>query len=145
MFFRGWTTDMVYTRLVVISLCVFSVLLVVSCSEENPPREEIPLVKDALARLELAVKSKNLAGIDSLLVPETRRLGYSAGQIAVDVYLDTVDGSFYTFGKREFFYTKDKATVSCRVMADSGDTGRAAEITLVNKRDQWLVKRFDLR
>jgi hypothetical protein len=76
---------------------------------------------------------------------EARRLGYGPEQIMADVYADTADGSFYTFGKREFFYTKDKAMVRFRIMTDSSDTGRPAEITLVRDRDRWLVKRFDLR
>ncbi|UCD95418.1 MAG: hypothetical protein JSU69_05045 [Candidatus Zixiibacteriota bacterium] len=134
-----------YSRFTVILSAVVLAVLAVTCSEKNPPRDEIPRVKDTMARLEEAIKSKNPNGIDSLMSSGARRLGYSPEQIMTDVCADTVSGSFYTFGKREFFYTKDKAMVRFRIMIDSSDTGRPAEITLVKDRNQWLVKRFDLR
>jgi hypothetical protein len=118
-------------------------LLTLACTRKNPPRDEIPVIKNVLAKLDRAVKDQNAAAIDSLIIAEAFDKGYSSTKILDDVY----DGgrSFYTFGRREFFYTKDRAVVNCFIMADSVDAGRPTEITLVKAGDRWLIKRFDLK
>jgi hypothetical protein len=121
-------------------------LLVFSCSrEKNPPRDEIPLIKDTMGYFELAVKDKNVAAMDSLMSNDAAKLGYSARSILSEVYPDSAESTFFSFGKRSFAYTKDKAAVNCFIMADSTDSGRPVEITLVKSHDRWLVKRFDLK
>ncbi len=127
-------------------ICLFPLMLLLfSCSRKNPPRDEIPVIKDLLGRFERAVKEKNAAGIDSLMSAGSLELGYSSRRILSEIYPDSVKSTFYTFGKRSFAYTKDIASVDCFIMADSTDSGRPVEITLVKSHDMWLIKRFDLK
>lgn len=126
----------------VLSLAVL-LLLTLACAKKNPPRDEIPVIKDLLAKLDRAVKEQNAAAIDSLIIGEALNQGYSSTKILDDVY----DGGrgFYTFGRREFFYTRDRGVVNCFIMADSADIGRPIEITLIKTGDRWLIKKFDLK
>ncbi|MCX6830159.1 MAG: hypothetical protein NT002_12915 [candidate division Zixibacteria bacterium] len=118
-------------------------LLTLACTRRNPPRDEIPVIKNLLAKLDRAVKEQNAAAIDSLIIGEAFNQGYSSTKILDDVYAG--GRSFYTFGRREFFYTRDRGVVNCFIMADSADIGRPTEITLVKAGDRWLIKRFDLK
>jgi hypothetical protein len=115
------------------------------CAEKEPSRDEIPAIKNVLARFENSIKEKNPAAIDSLIIADSDNEGYNSMKALTDVYSDSLNGSFLTFGKREFFYTKDKAVVNCFILADSTDNGRPFEITLVKKSKQWYIKRFDLK
>ncbi len=125
---------------------IMTILLALSCSrEKNPPRDEISLIKDTMGYFELAVKDKNVGAMDSLLSNDAAGLGYSAQKILSEVYPDSATSTFYSFGKRSFAYTKDKAAVDCFIMADSTDIGRPVSVTLVKSHDKWLIKRFDLK
>lgn len=114
------------------------------CVKKNPPRDEIPIIKDFLARLEISVKAKNAAAIDSLIIADALEQGYSSTRILDEVYREP-DTSFYTFGQREFFYTKDRAVVTCKIMAVENCIGRPLEMTLIKVGDRWLLKKFDLK
>ena len=117
----------------------------VSCSrKKNPPRDEISVIKDVLAKLEKAIENRNSIMIDSLLAPDAVRLGYSSQQILSSVYPDSSDGPS-SFGKRSFMYIKDKARIDCSLLQNGIDPGRPIEITLIKKRDRWWVERFDLK
>ena len=127
------------------SIVMAGILIIISCAEKNPPRDEIPLIKNLLGQFEQAVKEKRSAGIDSLIIAEAYELGYHSTKILSDIYSDIDTGSFLKFGGREFFYTKDIGVVNCFIVSDTADTGRPVEITLVKKYDQWYLKRFDLK
>lgn len=121
------------------------VVLAVSCSQKNPPRDEIPRIKDILAKLEQATKEKNAAAIDSLIMADSYVKGYSSQTVLSKVYPSPKDTGFYSFGKREFFYTENKAVVNCSILRNSADSGRPAEITLNKISDRWLIEKFDLK
>jgi len=127
--------------------CIFLLLSIFSSCErkKNPPRDEIPIIKELLGEFERAIKEKNPAAIDSLLIAETAELGYSSSGILAEIYSESSRGTFHTFGGRSFSYTKKMAVVNCFIMADSTDSGRPAEITLIKAGDRWLIKRFDLK
>ncbi len=124
---------------------VILLILSISCAEKNPPRDEIPRIKDVMAKLELAIKAENAAAIDSLIIADSYAKGYSSSSILSIVYSSPGETKFYSFGKREFFYTKDKAIVDCSILADSTSQGRPLEITLTKAGDGWLIERFDLK
>jgi len=128
-----------------IILILLPLILVVSCTEKNPPREEIPVIKDLLGRFETAVRDKNAALIDSLMIAEAYDLGYNSTQILSVVYPDPDTSRFLKFGNREFFYTEEVGKVSCIIIADTADPGRPVEITLVKAYNQWYIKRFELK
>lgn len=155
-----------------LSIIISGFLLLISCVEKNPSRDEIPLIKNLLGQFEQAVREKNSAGIDSLIIAEAYELGYHSTKILSDIYGsgDTGDAGnigppddigsdidtneFLKFGTREFFYTKDIGVVNCFIVSDTGDAGstgnagsigRPVEITVVKKYGQWYIKRFDLK
>lgn len=118
--------------------------LIVSCTHKDPPRDEIPLIKKLLGRIDQAVREKNAALLDSLIIADAYKLGYNSTKILDDVY-PTDTSQFLKFGGREFFYTKDEGVVNCYIVPDTADTGRPVEMTLVKANDQWYLKRFDLK
>lgn len=120
------------------------IFALLSCAEKNPPRDEIPLIKDLLGKIDRAVRDRNAAQIDSLMIADALKLGYNSETVLKDVYPEDTS-TFYTFGRREFFYTEDKGVVNCFIMADSADSGRPVEMTLVKANDHWYLKRFDLK
>jgi len=119
--------------------------LIISCAQKNPPRDEIPKIKDLLAKLEQGIEGKNAAVIDSLIIADSYSKGYSAQTILAKVYPSAGDTLPVSFGKRDFLYTENKAIVNCSLIADSAGPGRPAEITLTRVGDRWLVEKFDLK
>ena len=159
-------------RLLKLSIIISGLLIIISCVEKNPPRDEIPMIKNLLGRFEQAVREKNRAGLDSLIIAEAYEQGYHSTKILADIYgtgdaggTDDVGGvgdtgGFLKFGSREFVYTKDFGLVKCFIISDTGiaglsgntgsagdisSAGRPVEITLVKKYDQWYLKKFDLK
>jgi|WetSurMetagenome_2_1015567.scaffolds.fasta_scaffold55495_2 hypothetical protein len=127
-----------------ITFCLILAVLF-ACAEKEPSRDEIPNIKNVLARFESAVKEKNAAAVDSLIIAEDGNEGYNSTKALSDIYPASSNDKFLTFGKREFFYTRDKAVVNCFIVADSSDPGRPMEITLVKKAGRWYIKQFDLK
>ena len=73
-------------------------LLIVSCVEKNPPRDEIPLIKNLLGQFEKAVREHNPAGIDSLIIAEAYDEGYHSTKILSDIYGSNNTEDFIKFG-----------------------------------------------
>ncbi|MCX6827566.1 MAG: hypothetical protein NTV06_09950 [candidate division Zixibacteria bacterium] len=119
--------------------------LSISCGQKNPPRDEIPIIKDLLAKFEQSIKDRNASLIDSLFLTQIYDRGYASKRVLAAIYDSTGEGGFYAFGKREFLYTKNIGLVICRIMADSADSGRPVEITLEKVSDYWLIRGFDLK
>ncbi len=137
--------------LIKISIIISGLLILLSCAEKNPPRDEIPLIKNLLAKFEQAVKDKNAAGIDSLIIAEAYEEGYHSAKILSDIFgtgdtgSDIDTSSFLKFGGREFSYTKNIGFVKCNIVADTINIGRPVEIIVIKKYNQWFLKRFDLK
>jgi len=128
-----------------VAMIIVLALLLGACAKKNPPRDEIPVIKNLLARLETAIKEGNAAAIDSLIMAQSYEHGYNSTSILekIDTYLNGRE--FFGFGHREFFYTKTEGVVKCAVKADSADAGQAVEIILEKVGESWLVKKFDLK
>ena len=120
-------------------------LFLTGCGKKNPSRDEIPVIKTQLAKLEQALKEGNAAAVDSLIMAQSYDLGYSSTSIfdSINTYLK--GRSLYGFSKREFFYTKSDGVVKCALKADSADAGRPVEIIMEKVGETWLIKRFDLK
>lgn len=129
-------------RLLKLSIIASGLLLIISCAEKNPPRDEIRMIKNLLAKFEQAVREKNPAGIDSLIIAEAYDEGYHSTKILEDIY---GTGEFLKFGSREFSYTKDIGFVKCFIVSDTLSEGRPVEIIVIKKYDQWFLKQFDLK
>lgn len=118
-------------------------LLLVSCAQENPSRDEIPAIKDVLAIFQEAIYDKNPVRIDSVMAAEALDKNLDGNAIIAAVY--GTAGTFYSFGQREFFYTEKRAVVKCIVMAAQGDAGRPVEITLGKDGDRWLIRNLEFK
>ncbi|MCP4703158.1 MAG: hypothetical protein GY865_00990 [candidate division Zixibacteria bacterium] len=132
-------------KLFVTTTCL---LVLISCAEKNPPRDEIPLIKNLLGQFEKAVREHNPAGIDSLIIAEAYEQGYHSTKILGDIFGLNNAGDFIKFGSREFSYTKDIGFVKCLIVSDTTDAGfqdRPVEIVVIKKYDQWFLKQFDLK
>jgi hypothetical protein len=155
-------------KLFIVSACL---MLIISCVEKNPPRDEIPLIKNLLGQFEKAVREHNPAGIDSLIIAEAYDEGYHSTKILSDIYGSNNTEDFIKFGAREFSYTKDIGFVKCLIVSDTSNAGstsntgtagnasstidtgstgnaepgRPVEIVLVKKYGQWFLKQFDLK
>lgn len=129
-------------RLLKLSIIASGLLLIISCAEKNPPRDEIRMIKNLLAKFEQAVREKNPAGIDSLIIAEAYDEGYHSTKILEDIYGTS---EFLKFGSREFSYTKDIGFVKCFIVSDTLSEGRPVEIIVIKKYDQWFLKQFDLK
>ncbi|UCD17235.1 MAG: hypothetical protein JSV44_12415 [Candidatus Zixiibacteriota bacterium] len=130
-------------RYVIIGLAAL-VFFMSSCGKKNPPRDEIPLIKGRLGELQVALRERNAEHIDSMLSPIGRELGYSGTEILTLVYPDE-DATFLGLSRKEFSYTADRAVVTCYILANSADSGRAVELLLEKRHDRWFVRRFDLK
>ena len=127
----------------ILAIILLAFVLYSGCGEEAPSRDEIPVIKAFLSDFTRAVSDRNAALIDSMIIADAYKMGYHSTRILADVYKN--DTAFFAFGRKEFFYTKDKASIHCSIMADSSDPGRPVEITLVKKHKKWYLKRFDLQ
>ena len=114
-----------------------------SCGDENPPRDEIPAIKDALADFQEAVYDKNPVKLDSLIDDSSPNHDLNGSFILAAVY----DGndSFYSFGQREFFYTEKRAVVKCVLMSSREDSGRPMEITLGKSDNSWRIRNIEFK
>jgi len=119
-------------------------LLAMGCAEKNPPRDEIPLIKGILGNLQTAIQDRDTARIDSLLSPIGRDLGYSGAGIIAVAYPGG-SSTFHGLARKDFFYTDDRAVVNCFIQASPADSGRAVEMILEKRRDDWFIRRFDLK
>jgi hypothetical protein len=124
---------------------VLSLLILTSCAEKNPPRDEIPKIKDVLAKLEAGIKSRNAALIDSFIFADSFNKGCNSLMILSKIDSCLGDSSFHSIGKREFFYTKDRANVTCRILADARGEGYPTQISLIHVGDRWLIENFEVK
>jgi len=121
------------------------VLFLSSCAEKNPPRDEIPSIKNSLALFQMALTERNMAAIDTLLAPEADENGLNY-QSALDLaYNSGQDTAFHSFGGREFFFTGKRAVVTCSIKNKPSDSGRPVEIQLRKKKDRWLISGFSTK
>jgi hypothetical protein len=120
-------------------------MAVIGCGEKSPSRDEMPVIKAFFGNLESAIRDKNEAGIDSLMIPKAFELGYSAEKILSDVYLGSDTVEFYALGRKNYSYNKDIAIADCYIMQNPDDSGRAVELMLEKSGDNWYLKKFDLK
>ncbi|SYZ72912.1 hypothetical protein TRIP_C21027 [Candidatus Zixiibacteriota bacterium] len=135
---------MKYYRFISVFLLATGLIILIGCRAKNPSRDEIPVIKNLLAKLEAGVRDRNPAAIDSLIIADAYSKGYSSEKLLSDVYPDGV-GTFLTFAEREFYYSDNNGVVNCRIKADPADTGRAIEFDLVKTGGRWLIEKFELK
>lgn len=117
--------------------------LTTGCSTPVPKRDQIPLLKDRLFRLQVAVESRNRAAIDSLLAPQILDRGQSSDSLLGFVYGPDGNYPFRQFGDANIVYTSDKARIDCRIMDTSGTGGLSITFFMAHQNDLWLITSFE--
>lgn len=121
-------------------------VVIAGCGEKKPPsRDYIPLIRTRLNDLQLAVKDRDRARIDSMLSVQILDIKQSSDSLLSFVYGPNNDFAFERFGDAEIFYTDKKARIDAYIMDSTSATDRPVTFTLVLEYDMWLLKRFEIR
>ena len=118
--------------------------LIVGCAKEEPPaRNQIPILKSQLFRLQEAVETKNRAAIDSLLSVQILSIDQDSDSLLRFTY--GADGSFAfrQFATGGIVYTNETARVECFIMDSTQTRDRPVIMTFILEHDQWLLKKFE--
>ena len=129
------------------SFCLSVVLMLgvlPGCDERSPSRQHIPILRNVLQRMELAVADQNRAAVDSLL--SVAILDYEQGSDSLLSFVYGPDGefSFERFELGEIAYTGDKARIDCFIMDSLHQRDRPLMFTLVYEQNMWLFKHFEV-
>ena len=127
----------------VVSILVGLTLVTVGCDEEKlPSRDEIPILKHNLYRLEQAVSARNRVAIDSLLSVEILDAGQDSDSLLRFVYGPADNFLFYRLGDYDIFYSNHIAVINCYIMDSTEQTDRPLRLLYRHDEDVWLLKEF---
>ncbi|MDZ4723870.1 MAG: hypothetical protein SGI97_08220 [candidate division Zixibacteria bacterium] len=129
-----------------ILLLIASSLCLIGCpvKEKIPSRDYIPVLKERLFALQVAVKGRNRAAVDSLLSVEILKENQSSDSLLNLVYGASGNFGFVQFGGYEIAYDDNKARIDCYIMDSTSLTDRPLILTFINDGGQWLLKRFEI-
>jgi hypothetical protein len=119
------------------------IILLAGCGVKTPSRDHIPILKERLYELQLAVADKDRAAIDSLLSVKMLDIDQSSDSLLSFVYGPGGDFAFEHFGNYDIAYTQDKARIDCFMMDTTRAMDRPITFTLIYDDEQWLFKRFE--
>ena len=117
-------------------------LLSVSCSNETPNRNYIPVIKDRLYLVQEALRTRNSVGLDSLVSEGLREDTASFRNMIELIYGRGGDFTFQRFGDCEIVYNDNAARADCFSLDLTGQRGRALIVTLERHNKIWLLKRI---
>jgi len=130
-------------RLPVVLIAITSLLLA-ACAKQSPKRDQIPLLKSRLYELQIAVKERNAAAIDSLLSVSIISKKQSSDSLLSYVYGPEGDFAFRQFGNYNILYTSDRARIECYVMDSTSSADRPVVFFLADEHDMWLFTSFEV-
>lgn len=123
---------------------LFLVLILAGCSgKELPSRDEIPILRQTVHTVELAIAGGNPVALDSLLSVEMLDEGESSDSLLSFIYGPERTFPFYRLGDCQIFYTKDLAVVDCFIMDSTETAGRPIKMYFKKTKDAWLLKKFE--
>lgn len=118
------------------------ILSLVSCGEETPSRDHIPVIKAQLFALQEAVKDYDHARIDSLLSVKILDNDQSSDSLLHFVYGPNNQFAFQVFGGARIFYTHRHGVIDCYVMDSSRSQNRPIRLEYILDGENWLLYRF---
>jgi hypothetical protein len=126
-----------------LALVIVGCLVLTSCGERAPKRDQVEIIKGQFSRLQSALKDRNRVVLDSLSSRDMVDDG-----LTVDSLLRFVGGTesphaFDHFGRYEFVYNSKKARVDCPLVDSTGHEYGAVTLTFARSGDTWLLKRFE--
>lgn len=118
-------------------------LLAAGCDEEmTPPRDQIPVIKRAVYALQERVKTRDRAGIDSLLSAEILDNKQSGDSLLSFVYGPAGNLAFEQFGSCDIAYTRENAEANCFVMDSTHVKDRPIRLSFMKDDTLWLLASF---
>jgi hypothetical protein len=121
-------------------------ILLAGCGQEKKlNRDYIPQLRTQFNNLQIAVKDRDQAAIDSLFSVQTIGNRQVSDSLLSFVYGPGDDFAFDRFGDAEIFYTESKARIDAYVMDSTSNKNRPVTFTLVHEHGAWLLKRFGPR
>lgn len=124
---------------------VIAVLIIAlgGCDKRSPKRDQIPLLKTQLLKLQTAVREHNRAAIDSLLSVKIVSKEQGSDSLLAFVYGSDGGYSFEQFGRYSIMYTTDKARIECYIMDSTAQSDRPIVFFLAREHDMWLYTSFE--
>ncbi len=123
----------------------FTAIMLVSCGgEKTPSRDHIPLIKEALSKLQEGVRNHNAMAIDSILSVDILKNQQSSDSLLSFVYEPESHFVFESFGKPVIIYTDQVAQVECYIMDSTHQSHRPIILSFVYSSDLWLLSRFEI-
>ncbi len=129
-------------KLVCMTLLLALAATIGGCGSRSPKRDNIPVLKNQLFRLQQAVKAKNRAAIDSLLAPQILEKKQSSDSLLRFVYGPTDDFAFTQFGGADIAYTRDRARIDAYIMDSTHADNRPIVLYMAEQSDMWLFTGF---
>jgi len=127
-------------------------LIAAGCGKEKPPaRNQIPIIKESIYKLQQAVKERNQPALDSLLSSKIIDNGQSGDSLMNFCFGPERDFAFDRFGDCEIVYTSKHALARCYVMDTTSSHERPIRFTFVHeevgrkkgRKSLWLLSQFD--
>lgn len=119
-----------------------SMVLLFGCDQEPPNRNQIPILKKKLFRLQEAVKTQNRAAIDSLLSVQILKIDQNSDSLLRYTYGHDGSFAFTQFATGGIVYTNEVARIECFIMDSTNQRDRPLILTWVHEHEEWLLKKF---
>ena len=113
------------------------------CDKTSPSRDQVPIIRDQIGKMAVALQARNKAALDSVASEEISEDGLSVDSLLTFVWGESGEKRFDHFGPSEIIYNKKKARFDCPLVDSSGNQYLNVTWTLVREKDQWLLKRFE--
>lgn len=124
-------------------MMALGLLIGAGCEKEKlPSRDEIPILRERVYKLEQAVLHRSTAEIDSLASAEMLERGLSADSLLGLVYGPDRDRPFAKFDNYTIFYDRSLALVTCDIADSTADAGRPVKLIYHKYGDRWLLRSF---
>jgi hypothetical protein len=122
--------------------CIAVLIGVAGCKEKSPPRNQIPVLKETLYRLQVAVKEHNRAALDSLLSVKMLEYNQNGDSLIGIAHGRDRTFPFETFGGAVFLYTGDNAQIECFVMDSTSKRDQPIRIHMIREGKGWLMSHY---
>ena len=122
--------------------CAVILVAIAGCKEKAPPRNQIPVLKETLYRLQTAVKDHNRASLDSLLSVKMLEYHQNGDSLLTIVYGSDNSFSFERFGDAVFLYTGDNAQIECFVMDSASRRDQPIRLHMIREGKRWLMSHY---
>ncbi len=129
-------------KLYAVFVAFFILLIYTGCGEKKINRDYIPMLKENLYKLQVAVKDKNIVQIDSLLSVKILSKKQGSDSLLRFIYGRDNSFDFVQFGNAEIVYTNKKARIDCYVMDSTSSSDRPIVFFLEYDHDLWLFTSF---